>query len=374
KPVILSMSLGGRCDFTTRAAACRENSTEALAIQELRAQKVMLPGTALAEEGKLWVTYPGGEGPGKGKHIVLVSGDEEYRSEESMPQMGKILSKHFGFKCTVLFAQNPKTGEIDPDNQNNIPGLEALKTADLMFIVTRFRNLPDEQMQHIDAYLKTGKPVVGMRPATHAFKIPGDRKFHKYSFNSGVEGWEGGFGRQIFGETWAGHHVGNKRGYIRGIVADGAKDHPIVRGLEPGEIGGKTGVYRVTLPMKPEATPIVLGGALQGLDFDKPLMEGEKNNPMMPVAWTHTYEAEPGKKGRAFVTTMGASQDLLVPGFRQMMVQGTFWALGMSDQIPVEGLKVDLVGEFKPNPYAFSRGGNKAYKAGLKPSDYEMKP
>eukprot|EP00752_Nemacystus_decipiens_P015018 g13374.t1 len=279
----------------------------------------MAAAPTLAEDDPRWVTYPGGQGPGEGKHIVLIAGDEEYRSEESMPQLGKIFSKHFGFKCTVLFSQDPKTGEIDPDNQTNIPGLEVLKTADLMLIVTRFRNLPDEQMQQIDGYLKTGKPVVGMRPATHAFKIPKGKTFHKYSFNSGVKGWEGGFGRQVFGETWAGHHVGNKQGYIRGIVAEDAKDHPIVRGLEPGEIGGKTGVYRVKLPMKPEATPIVLGGALQGLSFDQPLRGDEKNNPMMPVAWTHLYEIEPGMKGRAFVTTMGASQDLLVAGFRQMM-------------------------------------------------------
>ena len=328
---------------------------------------------ATAEDGKLWITYPGGDGPGKGKHIVLVSGDEEYRSEESMPQLGKIFSQHFGFKCTVLFAQDPESGEIDPDNQNNIPGLEALETADLMVIVTRFRNLPDEQMKHIDAYLKTGKPVVGMRPATHAFKISKDSAFHKYDFQSKVQGFEGGFGRQVFGETWAGHHVGNKRGYIRGIIAEDAKDHPIVRGIKPGDIGGKTGVYKVRLPMKPEATPIVLGGALQKTSFDAPLLEGEKNDPMMPVAWTHIYEVEPGKKGRAFVTTMGASIDLLVPGFRQLMVQGAFWALAMEDEIPADGLKVELVGDYKPNNYGFSRGGNKAYKAGLKPADYAIK-
>ncbi len=341
----------------------------------LIAAALITPMPTLADgHGKQWVTYPGSEGPGKGKHIVLIAGDEEYRSEESMPQLGKMFSKNYGFKCTVVFAQNPETGEIDPDNHSNIPGLEALKTADLMFIVTRFRNLPDDQMTHIDAYLKTGKPVVGMRPATHAFRIPKDRKFHKYDFRSQVEGWEGGFGRQIFGETWVGHHVGNKRGYIRGIIADDAKDHPIVRGIKPGDIGGKTGVYNVTMPMKPEATPIVLGGALEGLSFDRPLLEGEKNNPMMPVAWTHTYEAVPGKKGRAFVTTMGTSTDLLVEGTRRMIIQGSFWAMGMEDKIPAEGLKVDLVGDYQPNDFGFSRGDNKAYKAGLKPSDHEMKP
>src|SRR5450755_2145537 len=105
-----------------------------------------------------WVVYDGFDGPGKGKHIVLVSGDEEYRSEEALPQLGKILAKHHGFKCTVLFAIDPKTGEINPNVTNNIPGLEQLKTADLMIIATRFRNLPEEQMQHIADYVESGKP------------------------------------------------------------------------------------------------------------------------------------------------------------------------------------------------------------------------
>ena len=118
------------------------------------------------------VVYDGFDGPGKGKHVVLVSGDEEYRSEEALTQLGKILAKHHGFKCTVLFAINPADGTIDPLNCNNLPGLEALKTADLMIIATRFRDLPDEQMRHIVDYLDAGKPVIGMRTATHAFKIP----------------------------------------------------------------------------------------------------------------------------------------------------------------------------------------------------------
>src|SRR5262249_32078621 len=105
-----------------------------------------------------WVVYPGGDGFGKGKHVVLISGDEEYRSEETLPQLAKILTKHHGFKCTVLFAIDPKTGEINPQVNNNIPGLEALKTADLMVIFTRFRNLPDEQMKYIIDYVEAGKP------------------------------------------------------------------------------------------------------------------------------------------------------------------------------------------------------------------------
>ena len=73
-----------------------------------------------------WLTFSGGSGPGQGKNIVLISGDEEYRSEEALPQLAKILTTEHGFSCTVLFPINPADGKIDPNNCN-IPGLEALK-------------------------------------------------------------------------------------------------------------------------------------------------------------------------------------------------------------------------------------------------------
>src|SRR5947209_5805042 len=143
-------------------------------------------GRAKENAVKPGVVYEGTEGPGKGKHIVLVSGDEEYRSEEALPQLAKILAKHHGFKCTVLFAINPDDGTIDPKNTHNIPGLEALDNADLMVIFTRFRDLPDEQMKHSVKYVASGKPIVGMRTATHAVSIPADKPYSKPSINSGA--------------------------------------------------------------------------------------------------------------------------------------------------------------------------------------------
>src|SRR5262249_32411898 len=149
-----------------------------------------------------WVVYEGFDGPGKGKHVVLISGDEEYRSEETLPQLGKILAKHHGFKCTVLFALD-KDGTINPNVNNNIPGLKALKTADLMIIFTRFRALPDEQMAPIAAYVESGKPIVGLRTATHAFNLKASKAYGKYSFNSKQDKeWDAGFGRFVLGETW----------------------------------------------------------------------------------------------------------------------------------------------------------------------------
>src|SRR4051794_23048630 len=108
-----------------------------------------------------WLVLEGGEGPGKGKHVVLVSGDEEYRSEETLPQLAKILSKHHGFKCTVLFAIDPKTGTINPDKRDNIPGLEALRNADLAIFFLRFRDLPENQMKEIVDYVESGRPIIG---------------------------------------------------------------------------------------------------------------------------------------------------------------------------------------------------------------------
>src|SRR5262245_57759413 len=84
-----------------------------------------------------WIVFNGQEGPGKGKHIVLISGDEEYRSEETLPQLARILASQHGFKCTVLFAIDPKDGTINPNCRDNIPRLEALDAADLMVIFTR---------------------------------------------------------------------------------------------------------------------------------------------------------------------------------------------------------------------------------------------
>src|SRR5687767_7588891 len=156
----------------------------------------------LARAAEEWVVYEGAAGPGKGKHIVLVSGDEEYRSEETLPQLGKILARHHGFKCTVLFAIDPSDGTINPNRRDNIPGLEVLKGADLMVIFTRFRDLPDEQMKHIIDYLDSGKPIVGLRTATHAFDLKMNKTHARYTWNNK----EGGFGRQVLGETWVNHH------------------------------------------------------------------------------------------------------------------------------------------------------------------------
>lgn len=315
-----------------------------------------------AADDPQWVAYEGKEGPGKGKHIVLVSGDEEYRSEESLPQLGKILSQRHGFKCSVLFAIDPRDGTINPDKNDNIPGLEALASADLLILFTRFRNLPDDQMQKLVDYIESGRPIIALRTATHAFNIPADRKFAKYSWNNGT--WEGGFGRQVLGETWISHHGNHGSQSTRGVPAKGVESHPILKGVT--EVWGPTDVYGVRLPLPGDARPILLGQVLEGMKpSDKPVA-GKQNDPHMPVAWIKSYTGVQGKTSRTFTTTLGASQDLENEGLRRVLVNAAYWAVGLEDKIP-EKANVDLVGEYKPSPFKF--GG---YKKGVKPGDHKL--
>jgi type 1 glutamine amidotransferase len=311
------------------------------------------------------VVYPGGDGPGRGKHIVLVSGDEEYRSEEALPQIGKILATRHGFKCTVLFAIDPSDGTINP-NVSNIPGLEALDAADLMVIFTRFRDLPDEQMKHVVSYIEAGKPIVGIRTATHAFNIKPGKTYSKYSYNAKDENYSQGFGRQVLGETWISHHGKHGSQSTRGIIAKGQENHPILRGIRDGDIWGPSDVYGVRLPLPGDSQPLVLGQVLTGMKPDDPPLEGEKNDPIMPIAWTKTHTGSAGNKGRVFCSTIGAANDLSTEGTRRLLVNACYWAVGLEDKIP-ERSDVTLVGDYQPSNFKFN-----GFKRGVKPEEHEM--
>lgn len=323
-----------------------------------------------------WVTYAGGEGPGKGKSIVFVSGDEEYRSEEGLPMLAKLLATRHGFKCTVLFAVDEKTGEISPNNGGNIPGLQALDTADLMVILTRFRHLPEEQMKHIDDFLLAGKPVIGLRTATHAFAgMKGIYEKYNNGYNGKEEGWADGFGRAVLGEKWISHHGNHMRESTRGAFAPDAKDNPILNGIKDGEIWGPTDVYGVRLPLQETCKALVLGQVckatpkkidsdpsygMQSTDEALPATD-KKNSPMMPIAWTKSYQLPGGKAGKSFTTTMGASTDLTNEALRRLLVNASFDLLGL--KVPQKA-DVTIVGDYTPSAY---RGDG--YKKGVKPAD-----
>ena len=305
--------------------------------------------------------YRGGEGPGRGKQIVLLAGDEEYRSEEALPQLAKILSQRHGFNCTVLFSINPATGEIDPKTTTNQPGLEALKTADLCIIGLRFRAWPDEQMKHFVDYYLSGKPIIALRTSTHAFNFGNASKsaYAKYHWQS--KDWPGGFGKQVLGETWVAHHGAHKKEATRGVIEPAAKTHPILRGVD--DIFGTTDVYTANPPS--DATILVRGQVLAGMKPTDPPVTGKKNEPMQPIVWVRQPQNEAGKKNRIVTTTMGAATDLESEGLRRLIVNAAYWALELEAVIP-EKSDVRLIGEYQPTMYGFD-----GFIKGRKPENYE---
>jgi type 1 glutamine amidotransferase len=313
-----------------------------------------LAAPAFAQNPNL-VVYQGDKGPGHGKHIVFLAGDHEYRSEESLPALARILAKHYGFKCSVFFTTDPKTGFIEPGS-SNVTGLDALKTADLLVVFLRFQDFPDDQMQQIVDYLDRGGPVVGFRTATHAFQIKRtDAKFRRFDWQNKDE-YPGGFGRQILGETWVSHYGTNHKQSSRLILEASESSHPILRGVK--DVHVQSGGYTAN-PIEGSHV-LARGQILDGMTPDSP---PAKDKDQMPVAWYRTYTTASGKSGRVFTTTHGASEDLLNEGFRRMSVNALLWAAGLENSIKPDN-NISFVGPFHPSSFAF--GG---FVKAVKPAD-----
>src|SRR5207302_1336620 len=184
---------------------------------------------------------------------------------------------------------------------------------------------------HIVDYVESGRPIVALRTATHAFALK-SKAYAKYDWQD--KATSGGFGRWALGETWISHHGDHGKQSTRGIIAPGAEKHPILRGIKDGDIWGPTDVYGVRLPLPGDSKPLVLGQVLEGMKPTDQPVTGKKNDPMMPIAWTKTYKSDSGKTGKAFTTTMGASQDFESEGLRRLLVNACYWALDMEPKIP----------------------------------------
>jgi len=312
--------------------------------------RVAMPFLALAASGlaQTVLELSGGTGPGRGKHIVLIAGDQEYRSEESIPALARILATRHGFHCTALFSTNRQTGQIDPNTLDNIPGLEALRTADLMVLFARFLELPDEQMKEIIDYTNSGRPIVALRTSTHPFNYQKHREspYAKFSYNN--KELAGGYGRQVLGETWINHYGEHQKQSTRALVAPGMERHPIVRDVK--DIWGESDVYAITT-LFGDSRPLLLGQVLMGMQPDSPPDPTKK---LVPVAWIKTYTGDSGKTSRIFTTTMGHAMDFQNEGFRRVVVNACYWLLGLERQISLTR-SVDLVGDYHPSPIGVHR-------------------
>ncbi len=294
------------------------------------------------------LVYEGSEGPGFGKHIVFLAGDHEYRSEEMLPALARILAKRYGFRCTCLFTLDRDSETIVPGS-SNMPHTQAIDSADLLILGLRFQNFPSEQMQPMVNYLARGGPVVGIRTSTHAFKIPSDSPYAKFDHESKDPAMLGGFGRQILGETWAGHYGTNHVMSTRMDIVPESKSHPILRGVD--SIWVESGGYW-TAPIE-DATVLAMTQPLQGMTPDSPPANDKQP---CPGVWVRSYQSASGNVGRVFTTTAGASEDLKNDGFRRLMINACLWSSGLESEI-VANANIDFVGPYHPATFSF--GGHR---------------
>lgn len=307
------------------------------------------------------LVYEGSKGIGKGKHIVFIANDHEYRSEESCPAIAKILAKRHGFRCTVLFGLD-ENGAIKGGGRDT-PGMEVLKDADLLFFFTRFMNLKDEQVDHLVDYFERGGPVVGLRTSTHGFN--GQKgKWEKLNFNYTGEDYFGGLGEQIFGNTWhkergQSHHGSNHVMGSRITPVASAAGHPILKGVK--QIHAYSGAYKSQPPA--DSVPLL---EVQVLNTFHASDDINREKPIVNAGWTRdSYVAPSGakKKARVVYASYGASEDLLSEDGRRFLVNASLWAGGWEKKIKAN-LDVDLVGGYAPTPY-----NNGISIAGVKPEE-----
>ena len=312
------------------------------------------------------VSYPARPGPGQGKHVVFLTGDEEYRGEEGLPMLAKILSQRHGFKCTVLFSVDPD-GTINPKNGKSLSNPAALDTADAIVMLLRFRAWPDEDMARFDKLLRAGKPIVALRTSTHAFNgLAKGGPWETWNYNN-----QGGFGKRVLGETWLTHWGRHKVEATRGAIEPDERGHALLRGIT--DLFGDTDVYEAYPPA--DATILVRGIVLQTLAPDSAPADYQKtratdkqqqgvNTPPMPVVWTRLNKNDNGTTNRILTTTMGSATDLENEGMRRLVVNGVYWGLGMD--VPAKA-DVTYVDEYIPSFYGFD-----GFRKGLHASDFEL--
>ena len=256
-----------------------------------------------------------------------------------------------GYLKTFIQKRKFSTYDLRYANPEALGSLEDLK------------HLPDSQMKHLVDYIESGKPIIGLRTATHAFNISGGA-YKKYTWGNKDKDFDGGFGRHVLGETWVAHHGNHGKEGTRGIAAKGEEKNVILKGIDAGSIFGTTDVYTAKPPA--DCKVLVFGEVTETLKPDSKAVAGKKNDPMMPIAWTRNYKTETGQTARIFTTTMGSADDLSHEGTRRMLVNASYWALALEEKI-ADKSKVDLVGEYKPTPFRAKK--NEDWKPGKKPED-----
>jgi len=316
---------------------------------------LLLASAAAAQDGHplpddpRWLTFAGGDGPGAGRHVVLVAADQEYRSEQSMPMLAQLLAERHGFHTTVLFGVNGE-GLVDPTQKirwqdkevlHDVPGLEHLEGADLLILFTRLITLPADQRAHLHRYLDSGKPLIALRTANHGF----------LEFDYKVDGERVRFGEDVLGGSFRGHHGRWHQDSTRGTVIPEHADHPVVTGVK--DVWGPSDVYR-TYPegeaLPADCTPLLMGQPLTGR---RPTDGPNPDLIALPVAWVKSWTGASGRPARVFHSTMGSAKDFESAGLRRLVINAVYWGLELEEAIRPD-LNVDLVAPYRPLASGFA--------------------
>ena len=230
-------------------------------------------------------------------HVVFLIGEGEYGTDETLPRFATAELETRGVRVSYVFA--------DKEHMHEFPGIELIDDADLLFVSTRRRNPPVEQLDRVRQHLDKGRPLAGIRTASHAFGL---RRGQPPA--EGHAAWDT-FGRDVLGCTYAGHHDNEsaQAGKCYFEIAPQVVQHPILQGLSPSREVTRSSLYR-SKPLMEGTTALVYGG-ITGRDDRE------------PVAWTNRY-----KNSRIFFTSLGHREDFKNPTFRRLLLNGIFWALG----------------------------------------------
>ena len=228
----------------------------------------------------------------KRPHVVIVMAEDEYQTEQTLP---KFAAKHLGrdFRVSYVYGSEKE--------RNSIAGIEILKDADVALISIRRRVLPPSQMQVFKEFVAAGKPVIGIRTASHAFSLRNEAP------PEGLEDWPE-LDAQVYGGNYSNHYGNELKSTVR--IDSQSKDHPILRGF-PTEPIAQGGSLYVTSPLA-KNTQVLLTGRVEGHEAE-------------PVAWT--FQRDDG--GKSFYTSLGHIKDFENPAFVRLLYNAVHWAAGL---------------------------------------------
>ena len=228
----------------------------------------------------------------KRPRVVFISAESEYGAAESLPGFAHELETKYGFYCEILQGSTERSGP----ERHEIAGMDALVRADLVIVFARRRAFPREQMKYLLLYLEKGKPLIGLRTASHAFDARGKGPKDHAEWPK--------FDPDVLGGNYHGHYGSGPTTTV--MPADGAKRHPIIVDIRT-PFTSISSLYEVN-PLK-KSTKTLLIGAIPGKESE-------------PVAWTNSY-----RKSRVFYTSLGHVDDFKNPQFRQLLINAVFWAM-----------------------------------------------